>query len=116
MAARWEGWLERASQESQAIAAQAKAYQAGRNDTERAMADVTPGTAAATTDGTAPADGDPTLADPRTGEQPAYSSGAATVYESHAHAGPTAPPAGAAYPDEPTQVIPPAKGPEPYQR
>jgi hypothetical protein len=124
MQARWDAWLDRASQESQAIAAQARAYQAGRSDTERAMADVTPGTAPATAPGnapatpddTVPASGDPTLTDPRTGEVPAYSSGAATVYESQAHGGPTAAPAGTAYPDEPTQVIPPAKGPEPYQR
>jgi hypothetical protein len=129
MQARWDAWLDRASQESQAIAEKAKAYQAGRSDTERAMADVTPATTSVTApatmpDDTAPIGGDPTLTDPRTGEMPApaYSSGAATVYESHAHAGPAAPPADPApaatgYPDEqPTQVIPPATGREPHQR
>src|SRR5437763_1116555 len=37
MQARWESWLDRAAQESQAIAEHARAYQAGRADAEAAM-------------------------------------------------------------------------------
>src|SRR2546423_3529767 len=37
MQARWEGWLDRAAQESQAIAEHARAYPAGRADAEGAM-------------------------------------------------------------------------------
>jgi len=110
MQGRWEAWLDRASRESQAIAAQARAYQAGREDTERAMADRPAVVPAEPVDVTAPT-GDETMADPRTNEMPAYSSGAAQVY-GESQPGPT----GTAYADEPTQVIPPATGPEPYRR
>jgi hypothetical protein len=111
MQSRWEGWLERAAQESRTIAERAAAYEAGRRDADEAIA-ATPVTASAsgptpaeaatgTATGTAaeaeatqavryPQPDDPTLADPRTGELPAYASGAAPVYD------------GA----EPTQVLP----------
>jgi hypothetical protein len=39
MQRRWEGWLERAAAESQAIRQQAQAYSAGRSDADREMAD-----------------------------------------------------------------------------
>jgi hypothetical protein len=52
MQARWEGWLDRAAQESQAIAEHARAYQAGRADAEAAMEKP----AVATAEPVAPAD------------------------------------------------------------
>jgi len=45
MQQRWEGLLDRASTESQAIREQTKAYNSGRNDVHRQMADRTPGAA-----------------------------------------------------------------------
>jgi Conserved TM helix len=41
MQRRWEGWLERAAAESQAIRRQTRAYSAGRSDVDRQMADRT---------------------------------------------------------------------------
>jgi hypothetical protein len=76
MQQRWEGWLDRAAQESRTIAERAAAYDAGRRDVDEAM----------TQPVTAPEPGP--AAPATTDEMPAYASGAASVY------------------DEPTQVLP----------
>jgi hypothetical protein len=97
MQQRWETWLERASQESQAIAAQARAYHAGRADTERAMA----------TDQPVPA--------PAPAPEPEYMSGAAPVY-GEPGSGDAQSREDTAYQDGPTQVLPsPAIGEPPRQ-
>nr|WP_233257680.1 hypothetical protein [Micromonospora sp. S4605] len=47
MQSRWESWLTRAEQESQAIATHARAYQAGRRDTAARLAESAPAAGAA---------------------------------------------------------------------
>jgi Conserved TM helix len=79
MQQRWEGWLERAAEESRTIAERAAAYEAGRRDADVVMAEPTTPVAQPVT---------PTAPAATTDEMPAYASGAASVY------------------DEPTQVLP----------
>ncbi|NJP35418.1 mechanosensitive ion channel family protein [Micromonospora thermarum] len=63
MQSRWESWLTRVEQESHAIATHARAYQAGRRDTEAHLgADATQVVPRATTDS------DPTVPVPRAGD------------------------------------------------
>lgn len=93
MQSRWESWLARAEQESHAIATHARAYQAGRRDTEAHL-----GGAADTTQVVPrPTGADPTVPVPRSADDPE-----ATQVTSRAATQPT--------PDdvEATMVIPPA--------
>ncbi|MFI7575994.1 hypothetical protein [Micromonospora sp. NPDC049497] len=94
MQSRWESWLARAEQESQLIATHARAYQAGRRDTETHLAGST-------------TDADTTQVVPRgsdaTPAVPVYD-GDTTQVTSRAGAIPTQPTAGDA---EATMVIPP---------
>ncbi|HEU5111105.1 MAG TPA: hypothetical protein VFT95_21400, partial [Micromonosporaceae bacterium] len=75
MQARWEGWLDKATRESQAIADKAKAYQAGRADTERELADVTPAPAPAPVPATATSPATSPATTVSEAEMPAFSSG-----------------------------------------
>jgi hypothetical protein len=87
---RWEGWLDRAAQESQAIAEHAKAYSAGQADAEQA---VTPSRT-------------PAVADDRQSQPPVnYATGRAEP----------APAAQRSYPQasQPTQVMPPVTDQQP---
>jgi hypothetical protein len=83
MQARWETWLDRAAQESQAIAEHARAYQAGRADAEAVMEQpaVTPADPAAPaaptqvmygarTPGGYPGSAEPTQVIPPVGDEP----------------------------------------------
>jgi hypothetical protein len=91
MQSRWEAWLDRAAQESQAIAEHAKAYSAGQDDARAAMASTAqqpvPAPAPATVS-TSPTMTQPSYAPPDT-TQPTYGS------------------------EQPTQVLPPTTGEQP---
>jgi len=104
MQQRWEGWLDRASRESQAIAEKARAYQAGRTDTERAMADVVPTQPVDTIPDAAAPEPVPAAPEPT----PAFSSGTATVYESQGRSEQASGQTGQAtqVDDEATQILP----------
>jgi hypothetical protein len=85
MQQRWEGWLDRAAQESRAVVEHAKAYQAGQADVRQSMTEQAPQPTRST-------------AEHQTGHEPAYAQG------------PSARPAFPASADEPTQVLPPTSG------
>jgi Conserved TM helix len=92
MQQRWEAWLDRAAQESQAIAEHAKAYQAGQADARQSLVGG-PADAPAPATGAGPATG--------TGPEPAH----------------TAPPAPRTpISEQPTQVLPPTTGQPPTTR
>ncbi|HYN92392.1 MAG TPA: hypothetical protein VES42_00880 [Pilimelia sp.] len=95
---RWEGWLEKASTESQKVAEHARAYGAGRQTTETAMT----APPAAGTGGYAPVQDERVATGARPADLPSYSTGAAPAYPATAG-------------EEPTQVLP-SHGTDPYRQ
>ncbi len=100
MQRRWESWLDRAAEESQAIAEHAKAYSKGQADARQAMAP------APTAPSEHPASHHPTASDTAVIEQP-------PVYAQTPAQAPPAPRVSPADSNEATQVLPPVTGEQP---
>jgi Mechanosensitive ion channel, conserved TM helix len=111
MQARWDRWLDRASDESHAIVEHARAYQAGQADARRALRPepVEPVPAAPAPPASNPAASGPATANPvpagATATGPAVPQGS-DLSSSEATQVFAAPPVGYGSPSEPTQVLP----------